>query len=114
MSRLIVMPVIIQMFVLGYAITTEVKNTTLTIVDYSNTPLSASLTQAVIRNQLFHFVGYSASQQRARKALDAGIAKIALVIPADFARNAGRGAAARWGFLSTDRTPTPPPSRRAM
>ncbi|HEX7509924.1 MAG TPA: ABC transporter permease, partial [Chitinivibrionales bacterium] len=91
MSRLIIVPVIVQMFVLGYAITTEVKNTTLTIVDYSKTPLSASLTRAIVRNDLFHFVGYAISQTQARQNLDEGIAKLALIIPVDFALNAGRG-----------------------
>jgi len=36
MSRLIVVPVFIQLFVLGYAITTEVKNTTITVFDKCN------------------------------------------------------------------------------
>jgi len=99
MSRLIIVPVIVQMFVLGYAITTEVKNTTLTIVDYSKTPLSASLTRAIVRNDLFHFVGYASSQTQARQNLDEGIAKLALIIPMDFALNAGRGAQAHVELL---------------
>jgi len=48
MIRLIVLPVFLQMFVLGYAITTEVRNTTITVLDRSNTPQSVSLVQTIL------------------------------------------------------------------
>ena len=99
MSRLIVVPVVVQMFVLGYAVTTEVKNTTVTIVDKSDTPQSASLTQAIVHNPLFRYVGPSSSEAQAREALDRGAAKIALVIPAEFAADLGRGLAAPIGLF---------------
>jgi ABC-2 type transport system permease protein len=84
MSRLIVIPVLVQMFVLGYAITTEVKNTTLTVVDKCNSTLSRSLVRDIVHNPLFRFVGRSSSEGLAREMLDAGAARIALVIPQDF------------------------------
>ena len=81
------MPVFLQMFVLGYALTTEVKNITITILDRSNTPQSVSLVQSVLHNKLFRFAGYAASEADCRSRLDAGDAKLALIIPADFAKN---------------------------
>jgi ABC-2 type transport system permease protein len=90
MIRLIIFPVFIQMFVLGYAITTEVKNTTLTIVDKCSTPQSASLIQTIVHNQLFRYVGPSSSQVDAQHRLDAGAVRMALVIPPDFSLKLGR------------------------
>ncbi len=99
MSRLIVLPVLVQMFVLGYAITTEVKNTTLTIVDKCNTPQSRSLIQDIVHNPLFLNVGNSSSETQAHAMLDAGRAKIAFVIPKDFSHNLSRGIDAPVGVL---------------
>jgi ABC-2 type transport system permease protein len=84
--RLIILPVLIQMFFLGYAITTEVKNTTITVVDRSNTPESVSLVQTMLHNRLFRFIGYSPSESDARERLDKGDARLAIIIPSDFAK----------------------------
>jgi len=85
--RLIIVPVILQMFVLGYALTTEVKNTTLAILDRSNTPESVSLVQTILHNQLFRFAGYAESETDCRDRLDRGDARLALILPAQFARD---------------------------
>ncbi len=85
--RLIFIPVIIQMFVLGYAITTEVKNTDITILDRSNTPKSVSMVQDILHNPLFNFTGYAKSESDARERLDRGMSKLALIIPEGFARD---------------------------
>jgi ABC-2 type transport system permease protein len=85
--RLIIMPVFLQMFVLGYALTTEVKNITLTVLDRSNTPQSVSLVQSVLHNRLFRFAGYAESEADCRARLDAGNAKLALILPADFSKD---------------------------
>ncbi|HAJ79846.1 MAG TPA: ABC transporter permease [Fibrobacteres bacterium] len=90
MGKLIIFPVLIQMFVLGYAITTEVKNTTITIVDKSNTPQSVSLVQTITHNKLFRYIGPAGSEYEAKKMLDCGRAKLALVIPADFTLKSGK------------------------
>ena len=85
--RLIILPVFVQMFILGYALTTEVKNVTITVLDRSNTPESVSLVQAVLYNKLFRFAGYAQSEADCRGRLDAGDAKLALVVPADFSKS---------------------------
>jgi len=85
--RLIIFPVVLQMFVLGYALTTEVKNTTITFLDRSDTPESVSLVQAIKRNPLFAFAGCAESESDCRRRLDRGDARLALIIPATFARD---------------------------
>ncbi len=92
--RLIIFPVILQMFVLGYALTTEVKHTTITVLDRSNTPQSVSLVQTVIRNPLFKFAGYAASESDCRERLDNGDARLAMVVPATFAKDLAEPAGA--------------------
>ena len=99
MVRLMIFPVFLQMFVLGYAITTEVKNTTLTIVDKSNTPQSASLARHFQHNGLFICVGPSSTETEAREKIDDGKARMALVIPADFTKTLDRGDGATVGLL---------------
>ena len=97
--RLIIAPVFVLMFILGYAITTEVKNVTITAVDRSNTPASRDLVQTVQHNRFFVFKGYAPSESDARLMLDKGDARLALLIPADFGRNLGNGVTANVGLL---------------
>jgi ABC-2 type transport system permease protein len=98
-KRLMVAPVFVLMFVLGYAITTEVKNVPITAVDRSNTPASRDLVQTVQHNKFFVFRGYAGSEADARHMLDRGDARLALLIPSDFGRNLGNGRPADVGLL---------------
>jgi ABC-2 type transport system permease protein len=97
--RLMIMPVLLQMFVLGYAITTEVKNIRIIVVDKCNSTHSRSLVQAVAHNPLFSYRGICASETEARRRLDFGDARLALVIPADFSLLLNRGAGVSVGLL---------------
>jgi ABC-2 type transport system permease protein len=94
-----IFPVFLQMFVLGYAITTEVKNTTITIVDKSRTPQSASLIGHFQNNKLFIYTGPSSSETEARDKLDKGKDRLALVIPGDFTQTLARGDGATIGLF---------------
>lgn len=86
MLRLILFPALIQLFIVGYALTTEVRNTPFAVLDYSRTPQSVELTQALVHSPLFRYKGALSSTDQAISMLDANRIKIALVIPADFAR----------------------------
>jgi ABC-2 type transport system permease protein len=88
--RLIFLPIFVQMFVLGYTITTEVKNITVTSLDHCRTPQSAALVRAVESNRLFIPVGASASEAQAREKLDKGEARAAIIVPPDYSRNLER------------------------
>jgi len=82
--RLIILPVFLQMFILGYALTTEVKNITITVLDRNKTPQSASLVTSVINNKLFRFAGYAESEEEVRAKLDRGEAKLGIIVPSSF------------------------------
>jgi ABC-2 type transport system permease protein len=54
---LMVGPVFVMTFLLGYALTTEVKNIDVAAVDLSRTPQSLSLIETVRSNPLFRWNG---------------------------------------------------------
>jgi ABC-2 type transport system permease protein len=99
MSRLIVFPVLAQIFIVGYALTLEVKHTPLLIVDRSNTPQSHAIVETCRNNSLFSFKGMAESEARARALIDNGIAKLSLVIPQTLVTDMEKPAGARLQML---------------
>jgi ABC-2 type transport system permease protein len=88
--RLMILVPLVQMMVLGYALTTEVKDTPVAVVDHDDSPESRSLVRAIARNELFQFRGRAASEAELRKGLDRGDIKLALILPPDFAADLER------------------------
>jgi ABC-2 type transport system permease protein len=82
--RLMIMVPLVQMVVLGYALTTEVKHTPVAVLDHDRSPASRSLIEAVAHNDLFRFRGHAASEADLRRRLDQGEIKLALILPPDF------------------------------
>ncbi|MFP4417167.1 MAG: ABC transporter permease [Chitinispirillaceae bacterium] len=83
--RLMILPVLLQVFILGYAITTEVKNTPVTICDLSGSPQSRSLALGISKHRLFDFAGWSQNQRQVHDMLDEGRARAGVIIPKNFA-----------------------------
>ncbi|MBN2188085.1 MAG: ABC transporter permease, partial [Chitinispirillaceae bacterium] len=92
-------PVFVMTFLLGYALTTEVKNITVAAVDESRTPESLSLIETVRSNPLFRWKGVLPSAAEARHRIDAGSVKAALVVPPDFSQDLARSEGARVQLL---------------
>ncbi len=86
MVRLILFPVLVQLLVVGYALTVEVRNTPIGVLDHSRSPESRDLVGALAHNPLFRFKGDLDDLEQAGRMLDAGVIKLALIVPADFAR----------------------------
>lgn len=84
MMRLIIFPVLFQLFIIGYALTTEVKHTPVAVVDYDRSPLSTQLIESVKQSTLFVFKGYGKNQAQLHELLDKGRITIGIVIPEDF------------------------------
>jgi ABC-2 type transport system permease protein len=97
--RLMIVPVFAMLFILGYALTTEVKNITVTVVDLSVTPQSRSLAETIRGNRLFVWRPEAATVEEARSRIDKGDLKAALVIPGDFARALATGEGAKVQLL---------------
>jgi len=85
MVRLMIFPVLIQLFVIGYALTTEVRRVPVAVLDRSNTPESRSLTQVLEHSDRFVFRGGVRDENEIRSLLDQGEIKLALIFPYDFA-----------------------------
>lgn len=82
--RLMLLVPLVQMLVLGYALTTEVKHTPLAVLDRDGSPASRSLVETVAANDLFDFRGHASSESDLRARLDRGEIKLALLLPPDF------------------------------
>jgi ABC-2 type transport system permease protein len=84
--RLMIMIPLVQMMLLGYALTTEVKHTPVAVLDHDGGPDSRSLIQAVANNTLFKFQGHAESEADLREMLDRGRVKLGIIIPQGFSR----------------------------
>jgi ABC-2 type transport system permease protein len=93
--RLMTFPVVIQIMIMGYALTTEVKNTHITVLDLCNSPSSRSLLESIQNNNLFIYDGQSGSSREIHEKIDAGKTKIGVVIPIDFNRDLQTAAGAK-------------------
>lgn len=87
MSRMIFVAPIIQLVVFGYAVSTDVRQTRLFVVDHDRTQASRALVEALTAGDYFRVVGRSERPADAADALDHGRAVIALQIPAGYARD---------------------------
>ncbi len=84
--RLLFFMPLMQLMVLGYALTTEVKNTPFSVLDRCQCPTSASLISAMRASPWFRFQGFARSETELRAWLDAGRIRMAVDIPPDFSR----------------------------
>lgn len=90
MAILFVAP-LVQVLVMGFAITNEVKHITLIIADQDNSVLSREITDAFTHTDRFNVVGYERDMARVGEAIHAWQAQMALVIPPGFGRDIRRG-----------------------
>src|SRR4051812_21762392 len=79
---LLIMPMV-QLMVLGYALTTEVKNTPYAVLDRCACPASTSLLASTAASPLFKFRGFARSESELREWMDEGKIRAALLIPPD-------------------------------
>jgi ABC-2 type transport system permease protein len=82
---------IIQLMLFGYAVTTDVRNVPVFVVDHDRTLESRALTDAFTASSYFRVVGRSDASRDAGRALDRDIAEVALEIPVGFARDLAAG-----------------------
>ncbi len=92
--RLIFISPIFQLILFGYAVNTDVRHVRTLVADYSGTPVSRALVDALENSEYFRVVGYTHATRDIEAALDGGSAVTAVVIPPDLADDleAGRRA----------------------
>jgi ABC-2 type transport system permease protein len=84
---------VIQTVILGFAMTTDVKNVKLVIYDADNSSVSRDLARRFIHNPNFRFVGYVESPAAMHRTLDNWQAQIGIFIEPGFARHLQRNLA---------------------
>jgi len=92
LALIIVMP-IVQLFLLGYAATTDVKNISLAVWDQSRTTQSRAFLDAFRAANYFQINYAVVSEQEYRTLIETGKARAALIIPVDYATRLQQGKA---------------------
>ena len=86
----VVMP-IVQLFLLGYAATSDVRNIPMAVWDQSKSPQSRQLLDAFRAADYFTIDYFVGSTDEYQKLIESGDARVALVIPADYAIRLSEG-----------------------
>lgn len=82
---------LVQITLLGFAITTDVKHMDIVVADLDRSPMSRSLIEGLTTTVHFTLVGAEEDIRKLPGWLDGGRAKLALVIPRNFQRGIVRG-----------------------
>ena len=77
----------LQLLLLGYVISSEVKNLATVICDLDKTPLSREIIERVVHSRYFKVKYYEDRQPSIQNYLDASKASVALIIPKNFTRD---------------------------
>lgn len=84
----IVLP-LVMMFLFGYAITLDVKEIPLAVLDEDGSPESREYVAGVLQSGYFRLHAAVQSPREIERLLDQGAVRVALVIPAGFSRALG-------------------------
>src|SRR5262245_50730844 len=77
---------VLELFMLGYAIDTNVRNVRTVVVDQAGTQQSRQLLERFEKSQDFRFVEEVNTIEEAHQMIVAGIARVAIAIPEDLSR----------------------------
>ena len=91
MRMIIFVSPLIQLFLFGYAVNTDVREISTIVCDQSNTSISRGLTDAFQASGYFRIVKRAHDPREAEPLIDKGKAQVILVIPEDFTRALRRG-----------------------
>lgn len=97
---------LVQMFLLGYAATTDVKDVAVAYVDQDHSPASRALLAAYQSANYFKLTIAAESAAEIRALVDAGVVRAGLVIPPDYAEQLARNQTAQIAFYIDGSDPT--------
>ncbi len=89
--RLFMIAPIMQLFLFGYAVSTDLRNVKLAVVERDPSPAARSLVTAIVETGAFTVTRMTGDDSRVRRWLDDGTAQIVLDIPPSFDRALARG-----------------------
>lgn len=85
-KRIIFVAPVVQLVLFGYAVTTDVRDVSLALLDRDRTTESRRIVESLTASGYFRVVLDAGGEEQVRQALDAGRARAALVIPTGFSR----------------------------
>jgi ABC-2 type transport system permease protein len=100
-----VMP-LMQLILLGYAATSDVRNVPLAVYDQSRTPQSRELIEAFVASGQFAVTQIATSEQDLARLVDAGLVQAGLIIPPSYASDVLGGRSAQAAFVLDGSDPT--------
>jgi ABC-2 type transport system permease protein len=101
----LVIPVM-QLFLLGYAATNDVRNVPLAVLDRSRSPEARRLLDAYRAADYFQIAYDIDSEEELRELIDSGRARAGLIIPPDYASRLQQGEVAQVAFILDGSDPT--------
>jgi ABC-2 type transport system permease protein len=101
----LLMPVM-QLFLLGYAGTTDVRNVPLVVLDQSQSPQSQALLDAFQATGYFTLAYQAASEAELQRLIESGQAKTGLIIPPDYGDKIASGQSVAVAFIIDGSDPT--------
>lgn len=85
-KRIIFVAPVVQLLLFGYAVTTDVRDVSLALLDRDRTTESRRLVESLTASGYFRVVLDAGGEEQVRQALDGGRVRAALVIPTGFSR----------------------------
>jgi len=82
---------VVQLIILGFTITNEVKNVSLIISDRDNSRISREIVRSFEHTDRFTVIDYTTDQERIEDAIQKWEAQVALIIPRGFGEDYKRG-----------------------
>jgi ABC-2 type transport system permease protein len=101
----IVIP-IMQMFLMGYSATNDVRNIPLIVLDQDRSPQARALLEAYRVADYFSVTAEVNSEDELREMIDGGKARAAIIIPPDYGEKITAGGKARISFILDGSDPT--------
>jgi ABC-2 type transport system permease protein len=97
---------VIQLFLLGYAATSDVRNVPLAVFDQDHTAAGRRLLDAYRAADYFEFAHLVGSEAELRELVDSGAARAGLIIPPDYGASVDGGRPAQVAFILDGSDPT--------
>jgi ABC-2 type transport system permease protein len=98
LGLIIVIPVM-QLFLLGYAATNDIRNVAMAVYDLDRSKESRALIQAYRNAEFFQVTEYVSSEEELQTLIEYGDARVGLLIPPDYNQNLTTGETAQVGFV---------------
>lgn len=81
---------VIMLLILGFAVSTEIRNTSFVVLDEAKTPQTRQFIDKLNANEYFNLSGYLNTAEEVERSFQKGDAKMAVIIPSTFGNDTGR------------------------